>query len=82
MTKITFGVEYLKELEAEAAATRKCIERVPATLYEWRPHEKSMTMGYLTHLVAEIPNWITHMILKSEIDFATFPHFKASSAAE
>jgi uncharacterized damage-inducible protein DinB len=82
MTNITFGVEYLMELEAEAAATRKCIERVPATLYEWRPHEKSMAMGYLTHLVAEIPNWITHMILKSEIDFATYPQFKASSATE
>ncbi len=82
MSNITFGVEYLKELEAEAAATRKCIERVPASLYEWRPHEKSMAMGYLTHLVAEIPKWITHMILNSEIDFATFAHFKANSAEE
>ena len=82
MSNITFGIEYLKELEAEAVATRKCIERVPANLYEWRPHEKSMTMGYLTHLVAEIPNWITHMIIKSEIDFATYPHFKATSPQE
>jgi uncharacterized damage-inducible protein DinB len=41
-----------------------------------------MNMGYLTHLVAEIPNWITHMILQSEIDFATYPHFKAASPAE
>jgi uncharacterized damage-inducible protein DinB len=82
MSNITFGLEYMNELEAEAVATRKCIERVPASLYEWRPHEKSMTLGYLTHLVAEIPHWITHMILKSEIDFATFPHFKATSGAE
>ena len=82
MSNITFGVEYWKELEAEAASTRKCIERVPQTLYEWRPHERSMNMGYLTHLVAEIPNWITHAILKSEIDLGTYPHFKASSAAE
>lgn len=82
MSTITFGIEYLKELEAEASATRKCIERVPESLYEWRPHEKSMNMGYLTHLVAEIPNWITYMILKSEIDFATYPQYKAASAAE
>lgn len=79
---ITFGTEFLQELEAEAGATRKCIERVPESLYEWRPHEKSMNMGYLTHLVAEIPNWITHMILKSEIDFATYPHYKASSTTD
>lgn len=82
MSTITFGIEYLKELEAEATATRKCIERVPESLYEWRPHEKSMNMGYLTHLVAEIPNWITHMILKSEIDFATYPQYKTSSPAD
>ena len=82
MSNITFGNEFLAELEAEAGATRKCIERVPESLYEWRPHEKSMNMGYLTHLVAEIPNWITHMILSSEIDFATYPHYKATSAAD
>jgi len=82
MSNITFGVEYLTELEAEAAATRKCIERVPETLYEWRPHEKSMNMGYLTHLVAEIPNWITQMILKSEIDLGTYQHYKATSASD
>jgi uncharacterized damage-inducible protein DinB len=82
MSIITFGAEYLKELEAEAGATRKCIERVPESLYEYRPHEKSMAMGYLTQLVAEIPNWITHMIEKSEIDFATYPHFKLGSTAD
>ena len=82
MSTITFGVEYLNELEAEAAATRKCIERVSESLYEWRPHEKSMNMGYLTHLVAEIPNWITDMIVKSEIDLAIYPHFKASSSED
>ena len=82
MSNITFGVEFLNELEAETAATRKCIERVPVTLYEWRPHEKSMNMGYLTHLVAEIPNWITHMILKSEIDLGTYQNYKATSASE
>jgi hypothetical protein len=41
-----------------------------------------MTMGYLALLVAEIPKWITHMVLKSEIDFATFEHFKPATAAE
>ena len=82
MSTITFGIEFLKELEAEATATRKCIERVPESLYEWRPHEKSMNMGYLTHLVAEIPNWITHMILKSEIDLGTYQNYKATTASD
>ena len=79
--EITFGKEYLSELEAEVAATRKCLERIPENLYGWKPHEKSMAMGYLALLVAEIPKWITHIIEKGDIDLATFDHFKLSTTA-
>jgi uncharacterized damage-inducible protein DinB len=82
INKISFGIEFLKELEAEAIATRKCLERIPESLYDWKPHEKSMTMGYLTLLVAEIPKWITNMIEISEIDFATYEHFKPKTTDE
>lgn len=81
MEAITFGKEYLQELEAEVPATRKCLERIPDTLYSWKPHEKSMQMGYLTLLVAEIPRWITYTIEKSEIDFATYEPFKLTTTA-
>ena len=73
---------YLEELKAETTATRKCIERIPETVYDFKPHPKSMTMGYLALLVAEIPLWITYMIEKSEIDFATFKHFEAKNTQE
>ena len=69
-----FSEEYAKELKAEAPATRKCLERIPPELFGYKPHEKSMSLGYLALLVAEIPKWITTMIQASEIDFATFPH--------
>ena len=82
MSEIIFGLEYLKEMEAETSATRKCLERIPETLFSWKPHEKSMTLGYLSLLVAEIPYWITNMIEKSEIDFATFVHFKPKNTSE
>jgi uncharacterized damage-inducible protein DinB len=82
METITYGTEYLTELEAEARATRKCLERIPESSFDWKPHEKSMTMGYLALLVAEIPKWITQMIEKSEIDFATFPHVKVKTTDE
>ncbi|HXL57332.1 MAG TPA: DinB family protein [Chitinophagaceae bacterium] len=82
MNDTLFGIEFLKELEAEATATRKCLERIPESLFDWKPHEKSMTMGYLALLVAEIPKWITYMIEKSEIDFATFEHFKPKNTSE
>ncbi len=76
------GELFLHEIEAEAAASRKCIERIPAGLSDWKPHEKSMTMGYLTLLVAEMPKWITYAIEKGEIDFATFKHLQPKNTAE
>lgn len=74
--------QFLSELTSEIPATRKCIERVPEKLYDWKPHEKSMTLGYLTLLVAEIPMWIAAMIKTREIDFQTFKHFQAKTKEE
>lgn len=82
MKKTLSAAAYLEELKAEATATEKCLERIPETLFDFKPHPKSMTMGYLALLVAEIPLWITYMIEKGEIDFATFKHFQAKNTAE
>jgi uncharacterized damage-inducible protein DinB len=73
---------FLRELEAEAPAARKCLERIPAALFDWKPHEKSMPLGYLSLLVAEIPKWIQVTIEDSVIDFATFQHFQPKTTAE
>ena len=73
---------YLQELIAEHKATRKCLESISETLFEYKPHPKSMNMGYLALLVAEIPLWIKHMIIDSEIDFVTFKHFSPKSTEE
>src|SRR5690349_23606780 len=73
---------FLKELEAETAASRKCLERIPESLFEYKPHPKSMNLGYLSLLVAEIPLWIKHMITDGEIDFVTFNHFIPKTTAE
>jgi hypothetical protein len=53
---------FLNELNAESVSSRKCLERIPESVYDFKPHEKSMTMGYLTLLVAEIPKWIASTI--------------------
>lgn len=70
--KRTIGQLFLKELEAEETATRKCLERVPESLYNWKPHEKSMQLGYLALLVADIPKWMSVSIEKGTIDLATW----------
>ena len=68
----TYGKEWARELQAEAPATRKCLERIPNSSFDFKPHEKSMPMGYLALLVAEIPRWISSMIELGEINFATY----------
>lgn len=73
---------YLEELKSESTSTRKCLERIPESVYGFKPHVTSMEMGYLTLLVAEIPRWISVMIETSVVDFATYKHFQLSTAAK
>ncbi|MFO7448423.1 MAG: DinB family protein [Ignavibacteriaceae bacterium] len=80
MIKLT--EELIKELDAETAATRKCLERIPVDLFGWKPHEKSMELGYLAILVADMPRWITYMIELSVIDLAAYKPFQPKSSAE
>ncbi|HZW65203.1 MAG TPA: DinB family protein [Hanamia sp.] len=70
----TKAKDFFHELNMEYRATKACLERIPESLFEYKPHPKSMNMGYLALLVAEIPLWIAHMVTDGEIDFATFKH--------
>jgi uncharacterized damage-inducible protein DinB len=58
----------LAELEREAAGTRRALERVPEGRNDWKPHEKSMPLGYLAGLVATIPSWAALIITQDELD--------------
>ncbi len=49
---------------------------------DWKPHDKSMQLGYLAQLVADIPRWIEYIIEESVIDFATYEQFKGNTADE
>src|SRR5690242_18407084 len=82
MNNISYAEAFMKELNAEIPATRKCLERIPENLFNYKPHEKSMTLGYLALLVAEIPKWIQVALEDGEIDFATFKHFQPKNTAE
>ncbi len=73
---------YLHELNSEYKATRACLEKIPETLFGYKPHPKSMNMGYLALLVAEIPLWIKHMVMDGEIDFVTYKHFSPTTTSE
>ena len=58
------------ELESEAAKSRRVLEQVPSGKRGWKPHERSMELGYLSELVANIPSWIGMAITLDELDIA------------
>ena len=82
MANKIFTEAFIKELEDECNASKRCLERIPEHLFEYKPHPKSMNMGYLALLVAEIPLWISVTIEKGLIDFATFQHAQPTTNQE
>jgi uncharacterized damage-inducible protein DinB len=59
---------FLAQLDREAAITRLALERVPEGHNNWKPHPKSMPLGYLAALVATMPAWIVTMVRQDELD--------------
>jgi uncharacterized damage-inducible protein DinB len=61
---------FLTELESEAAKSRRVLEQVPPGKNAWKPHDRSMELGYLAFLVANIPSWVGMAITLDELDIA------------
>ena len=72
------------ELQQEAKTTRRVLERVPEGSFDWKPHEKSMSLGRLAGHVAELPSFIVPALTQPELNFATgqYQPFVPSSTAE
>jgi uncharacterized damage-inducible protein DinB len=60
----------LMEFEREADKTRKMLERVPLEKSDWKPHEKSFTLGRLASHVAELSSWVDVTLNQDELDFS------------
>jgi len=81
---ITLGQKFAAELEREAASTRKMFERLPAEKFNWKPHEKSMPLGYLAVHITEMIEWGKLAVTTRELDYSAQPYkpFKPTSTAE
>jgi uncharacterized damage-inducible protein DinB len=59
---------FAAQMEREAAINRRVLEHVPEGKGDWKPHEKSMPLGYLSFLVANMPSWVAMAIQLDELD--------------
>jgi uncharacterized damage-inducible protein DinB len=75
---------FIGELKHESTLTKKILERVPFDKKEWKPHEKSMTVGRLATHIAENLKWISNIRHIDDFDFATrsFNPYTAASTDE
>jgi uncharacterized damage-inducible protein DinB len=58
----------LPEFDHETATTRMLLERVPADKAEWKPHVKSMSLGQLAMHIANLPQWASFTLERTEFD--------------
>jgi len=61
---------FLVQLEAETGRTRRALERIPEGRDDWKPHEKSMPLGRLASLVAQMPSWVAMVIHRDDLDLS------------
>jgi uncharacterized damage-inducible protein DinB len=67
---MTIGQSMLGEFDQEMQNTRKTLERVPDEKWNWKPHDKSGTLGWLAGHIATLPGWATMTIQTEEFDYA------------
>ena len=60
----------LAQLNRETTSTRRVLERVPEGKADWKPHPRSMELGYLALLVGTMFGWIEKMVSTEYLDLA------------
>jgi len=59
---MTIANALLLELDQEAQATRRVLERIPQAHLTWKPHPKSMSLGQLALHVATVPGNVAELL--------------------
>lgn len=74
---------FLQEIESETQNTRRVLERIETKDFDFKPHEKSMTLGELATHIVELHNWVSLAITKQRFDFHENPvKFKIDKAED
>jgi uncharacterized damage-inducible protein DinB len=65
---MSISASLLPEFDQEMSNTRKALERVPDDKFDWKPHEKSATLGGLANHLANLPSWTVFTINQDSLD--------------
>lgn len=80
---MTFIDFFKQQFTEEGATTRKMLSRVPEDKWDYKPHEKSMSMKQLTEHLADLPSWVSLIIKTDELDFEKpYDHPRVNNTAE
>ena len=60
----------LPEFDMEMDNTRRTLERVPDGKFDWKPHERSGTLGWMAGHIAQIPQWAAITMHQDSLDLA------------
>lgn len=71
---MTISDVMLQEFLHETQITKKLLERVPEDQLDWRPHEKSMTLGRLAYHISEIPQWADVIVNEDFLDMSALDY--------
>ncbi|HSP17322.1 MAG TPA: DinB family protein [Thermoanaerobaculia bacterium] len=67
---MTIAQSLLPEFDREMTVTRTLLQRVPEAEGEWKPHQKSFSLGDLATHVSNLPTWIAHIAAADFFDAA------------
>lgn len=70
------------DFETEMQQTRRLLERIPDDRLDWRPHEKSWTLGMLATHVAQLPFWALGILQADEFDLAGMGRMQELTSSE
>jgi len=65
-----FAQMLLPEFDQEMAGVRRTLEHLPEDKFDWRPHPKSGTMGWLASHLATLPTLAVRTIEKESFEIA------------
>jgi len=71
---------FIAELKHETSLTKKMLKQIPWDKKDWKPHEKSMTIGRLSTHIADTLKWVSDIRHIDDFDFMRDYSFKFHTA--